>query len=69
MAMYLNERGFLMLAIAPNPAVVNVTRKNPRRITFLAPNEFLMRPLNGEKIIYATENTAIIKLVSLGSNE
>ena len=59
--------GYLILAIAPRPAVVTLISTKPTRIVVLAPIIFLSKPLNGEKIIYETEKTAIIRLVSFDS--
>jgi len=45
--------------------VVKVRRTNPIKIVFLAPSLFLIRAVNGAKIIYATENTPMMILVSV----
>ena len=67
-AIYLNMCGSLILEMAPRPNVVDVSMKKPKMIAFLVPILFLIKALNGAKMIYATAKMDKIRETSVASN-
>lgn len=64
-AVTLNTRGSLIQTKAPRPKVLAVIKIDPVIITTLNPQQFLIQLLNGTKISYASEKTAIMRQASI----